>query len=103
VSALVVAAVCRKITRRLARLDGEDEAAEQEPLFAIVANASVTDRAATGARFGAKVLRVGSRREPVEATVVGKRCPTVDGFNLHANVRIGANDHDASWSDGPPD
>ena len=72
----VVEAVCRKITRKLARLDGDlqEDAAEQEPLLAALANASVAGRVATGARRGAKVLRVGSPREPLEATVVSKRC-----------------------------
>jgi len=107
--AAIVAAVCRRITRKLARngaLEG-DPVLEREPLLAALANASVAGRVATGARRGAKVLRVGSPREPLEATIVSKRCAFVEGYNLHANVRIGANDrqgleHLARYLSRPP-
>jgi hypothetical protein len=89
--AQVVAAVCRKVTRKLACLDSEDPIQDQ-PLLAALANASVVGRVATGARRGARVLRVGSPRDATEATIVSKRCAMVDGFNLHANVKIAAND-----------
>ena len=91
--AVIVAAVCRKVTGKLARHGGEmesDSIAAREPLLAALANASVGGRIATGPRRGAKVLRVGG--QAVEATIVSKRCALVDGFNLHANVRIAAND-----------
>ncbi len=91
----IAAAVCRKVSRELERREGDMEAESitaQQPLLAALASASVGGRVATGPRRGAKVLRVGSRREPAEATIVSKRCALVDGYNLHANVHIAAND-----------
>jgi hypothetical protein len=38
------------------------------------------------------VLRLGGTGEDAEAAIIGKRCADVAGFNVHANVRVGAND-----------
>jgi Putative transposase len=37
-------------------------------------------------------LRLGGTDEDAEATILGKRCAKVAGFNVHANARAGAND-----------
>jgi hypothetical protein len=40
------------------------------------------------------VLRLGGTGEDAEAAIMGKRCVEVAGFNVHANVRVGAKDRD---------
>jgi hypothetical protein len=47
---------------------------------------------ATGPRRGCRVLRLGGTGEDAEAAILGKRCADVAGFNVHANVHVGAND-----------
>jgi hypothetical protein len=84
--------VCRKVTRHLRRLKGPDD--EQQPTLDHLANASVQGLVATGPRRGCRVLRLGSRGEDAEAVIIGKRCADVAGFNVHANVRVGAKDRD---------
>jgi hypothetical protein len=37
-------------------------------------------------------LRLGGTGEDAEAAIIGKRCAEVAGFNVHANVRVGAKD-----------
>ena len=59
-----------------------------------LANASVQGLVATGPRRGCRVLRLGGTGEDAEAAITGKRCAEVAGFNVHANVRVGANDRD---------
>jgi Putative transposase len=83
-------AVCRKVTRYLKRIKGDDD----DPQLTLdnLANASVQGRVATGPRRGCRVLRLGGTGETAEAAIIGKRCAEVAGFNLHANVRIGAKD-----------
>jgi hypothetical protein len=94
--AAIVRTVLRKVGEKIARLDdvAEDAAVAGEPLLAGLASASVAGVVATGARRGARVGRVIGSGIPMEATVVGRRCALVDGFSLHANVRIAANDRD---------
>jgi hypothetical protein len=94
--ATIAAAVVRKVDKRLARLDNlaDDPAVADEPLLAGLASASVTGVVATGARRGARVRRLVGPGPPGEAMVLGRRCAQVDGFSLHANVRIAANDPD---------
>jgi hypothetical protein len=82
----------RKVTRLLdARGDDEGTAlASAEPALATLAGASV---AGVVAAPWARTLRLGSGAAP-EAAVAGRRCATVEGFSLQANVRIAANDRD---------
>lgn len=40
------------------------------------------------------MLRLGGTGEGAEAAIMGKRCAEVAGFNVHANVRVGAKDRD---------
>jgi hypothetical protein len=85
-------AVCRKVTRYLGQLTGEDK--EQQLTLDHLANASVQGLVATGPRRGCRVLRLGGTGEDAEAAIIGKRCAEVAGFNVHANVRVSANDRD---------
>jgi hypothetical protein len=85
-------AVCRKVTRYLGRLAGED--GDQQLTLDDLANASVQSLVATGPRRGCRVLRLGGTGEDAEAAIIGKRCAEVAGFNVHANVHVGANDRD---------
>jgi hypothetical protein len=49
--------------------------------------------AASGPRRGARTLRLGSGNA-AEATITRHRCAAVEGFSLHAGVRVPANDRD---------
>jgi hypothetical protein len=92
-----VLAVTEQVYRKVARIlgeRGEDDGAaltSAGPALATLATASVAGIAATGPRRGARTLRLGSA-SALEATVVGRRCAAVEGFSLHANVRVAAND-----------
>jgi hypothetical protein len=92
-------AVCRKVTRYLGQLTGEDK--EQQLPLDHLANASVQGLVATCPRRGCRVLRLGSSGEDAEAMIMGKRCADVAGFNVHANVRVGANDRDGLEHQNP--
>jgi len=85
-------AVCRKVTRHLGPLAGEDK--DQQLTLDHLTNASVQGLVATGPRRGCRVLRLGGTGEDAEAAIIGKRCAEVAGFNVHANVRVSANDRD---------
>ena len=85
-------AVCRKVTRYLGQLTGEDQ--DQQVTLDHLANASVQGLVATGPRRGCRILRLGGTGEDAEAAIMGKRCAEVAGFNVHANVRVSANDRD---------
>jgi hypothetical protein len=74
------------------QLTGEDK--DQQVTLDHLANASVQGLVATGPRRGCRVLRLGGTGEDAEAAIIGKRCADVAGFNVHANVRVGANDRD---------
>jgi hypothetical protein len=79
-------------------LDIEDGAqldvlAEDQPPLAECSAAAVTGRVATGRRSGRGVVRVrnellADQREPGQP----KRCANVDGFSVHANVCVRANE-----------
>ena len=85
-------AVCRKVTRYLGQLTGEDK--DQQVTLDHLANASLQGLVATGPRRGCRVLRLGGTGKDAEAAIMGKRCAEVADFNVHANVRVGANDRD---------
>jgi hypothetical protein len=85
-------AVCRKVTRYVGQLTGEDQ--NQQVTFDHLANASVQGLVATGPRRGCRVLRLGGTGDDAEAAIIGKRCAEVAGFNVHANVRVSTNDRD---------
>jgi len=97
VTALVAKRIVRLLMRRgLLEEDGpprEDPLAQEEPLLAACAEASVRHRIATGVRAGMLVMRLGDRIEieDVESRV-GEQCASVQGFSLHAGVVIGGRD-----------
>ena len=80
------------VARYLRRFTCGNEA--QQPTLDLLANASAQGLVATGPRRGFRVLRLGSTGEDAEAAIMGKRCADVAGFNVHANVRVRANDRD---------
>jgi hypothetical protein len=90
--ARVARAVCRKVTRILARHKTADDG--QTSLLDSLANASVQGLVATGPRRGCQLLRLGPSGEDAEATIPSKRCAEVVGFNVHANSYARANDRD---------
>jgi len=85
-------AVCRKVTRCLGQLTGEDK--DQQLTLDNLANASEQGLLATGPRRGSRVLRLGGTGEDSEAAIIGKRCADVAGFNVHANRHVAANDRE---------
>jgi hypothetical protein len=95
-----VAAVAEQVYQKVARMldaRGDDEIAARasaEPVLATLASASVAGVAATGPRRGARTLRLGSGTTASGANIAGRRCAIVEGFSLHANVRVAANDRD---------
>jgi hypothetical protein len=73
-----------------------DPPAEQDPLLATLAAASIQGRVATGPRAGQRLLRLGDRIDPedleyLEATPP-PRCANAAGLSLHADVAIPARD-----------
>jgi len=75
---------------------GDDDgaaSASAEPVLAALAGASVVGVMASGPHRGARPLRLGSGAS-FEATAIARRCAAVEGFSLHANVRVSANDRD---------
>ncbi len=77
-----------------------DPGAEQAPVWAGLAAASVQGRVALGARAGARVRRQG---QPVAATPppdLGSYQARHRGFDLHAGVCVPA-DHGTAWSGSP--
>jgi len=97
----VLTAVRQRIRRLLVRRglalgDAEtgpaDRLADEFPVMAGIASASVQGRVALGPRAGKRVRRLG--REPdVEAVASrGPRQAHLEGFDVHANVWVAAND-----------
>src|SRR5262245_14801184 len=62
------------------------------PLLAGIVGASVQGRVALGSRAGARVRRLGDARDTPTVTSRGPRQAHLEGFDLHANVWVGAND-----------
>src|SRR5262245_44949269 len=69
-----------------------DRLAEESPVLAGIAGASVQGRVALGSRAGARVRRLGDARDIETVTSRGPRQAHLEGFDLHANVWVGAND-----------
>jgi len=89
----VLYAVCPALARNdfaLSNDTGEDK--DQQLTLDHLANASVQGLVAMGPRRGCRVLRLGGTGDDAEAAIIGKRCAEVAGFNVHANVRVRAND-----------
>jgi hypothetical protein len=82
----------QKLLRRRGRLPEEpspsDPVAEQLPLLAGYAAASIQERVATGPRAGHPVRRLRSAAAVVDGAKL--RCARLEGFSLHANVALPA-------------
>jgi hypothetical protein len=103
-----VAAALATIRRRVQRLlvchglePGDDATgpadrlAEKSPVLAGIVGASVQGRVALGQRAGARVRRLGDARDTAAVTSRGARQAHLEGFDLHANVWVSANDRAA--------
>jgi hypothetical protein len=106
--ARVLAGTARRIRRRLEFLGagegeaGEDRLAEDEPLLAMLAAASIRSRIATGPEAGAPWRRLGDRVDPVAegededgvepGARIPPRCVRRCGMSLHADVAVPARD-----------
>jgi Putative transposase/Transposase zinc-binding domain len=93
----VAAAVFRRVERKLA--DRQSTArqrrfVESTPLLVAMADASARGVVATGPRRGCRIVRVRGPTANVDAFVMGRLCAQVEGYNLQAATRVGANDRD---------
>ena len=69
-----------------------DRLAKESPVLAGIVGASVQERVALGSRAGARVRRLGNARDTAPVTSRGPRQAHLDGFDLHTNVWVSAND-----------
>ena len=70
-----------------------DELAEESPLLAGLAAASIAGRSAIGADAGSRAVRLGRAREAAPADGPGAPCHAyIAGFDLHAGVAVPAGD-----------
>jgi hypothetical protein len=69
-----------------------DRRADESPVLAGIVGASVQGRVALGPRAGARVRRLGDARDAATVTSRGPRQAHLEGFDLHANVWVSAND-----------
>ena len=69
-----------------------DRLADESPVLAGIVGASVQGRAALGPRAGARVRRLGHEPDTEVVTSRGPRQAHLEGFDLHANVWVPAND-----------
>jgi hypothetical protein len=99
--AAVLALIRDRVGRLLRRrgLEPEDDTtgpvdrlAEDAPLLAGIVSASVQGRVALGARAGRRVRRLGQEPDAEAVMSPGPRQAQLDGFDLHANVWVAAND-----------
>ena len=88
-----VASVTERILRIVYKTlaDQQDAYAAQDPVLASLSSASIQRRVALGPRRGFPLRRLVAD-SPVEARILGRRCAQVEGFNLHANTRVPADD-----------
>lgn len=73
----------------------EDRFAHEQPVLAHISGASVQSRIGIGEREGLRVRRIGGDSAIGGAYSVSTRCALSDGFSLHANVQIKANERHA--------
>ena len=99
--AAALATIRHRVRRLLVRhgLEAADDAtgpadrlAEESPVLAGIVGASVQGRVALGQRAGARVRRLGDARDTEAVTSRGPRQAHLEGFDLHANVWVSAND-----------
>src|SRR5439155_3572920 len=96
-----LATIRHRVQRLLVRhgLEPADEAtgpadrfADESPVLAGIVGASVQGRVALGQRAGARVRRLGDARDTPTVMSRGLRQAHLEGFDLHANVWVSAND-----------
>jgi hypothetical protein len=99
--AAALATIRRRVQRLLVRrgLEPGDDAtgpadplADESPIMAGIVRASVQGRVALGSRAGVRVRRLGDARDTAAVTSRGPRQAHLEGFDLHANVWVPAND-----------
>jgi uncharacterized protein YjbJ (UPF0337 family) len=73
-------------------LGSPDGLADASPILAQILSASVQSRVALGRRAGTRVGRLGAMPPDLAAAARGLRHAHLDGFDLHANVRVPPND-----------
>ncbi len=91
----VAAAIFRRVERRLADREpggSQRRFVESAPLLVALADASARGVVATGPRRGCRILRVRGPSASVDAFVMGRLCAQVEGYNLQAATRLGAQD-----------
>ena len=95
--AQVLATIRHRVRRRLARRGLESGAAEPgppdglsevSPILAQIMSASVQGRVALGQHAGTRVGRLGGEPPELAGGARGPRQAHLDGFDLHANVRV---------------
>ena len=88
-----VASVAERIFRKVHRMleDKGDVHQEGDSVLQALSTASIQRRVAIGPRRGFPLRRLIGDRPPA-ARVLGRRCAEVEGFNLHANTRVAANE-----------
>ncbi len=69
-----------------------DPLAEESLALAGISSASVQGRVALGRRAGARVLRIGREPSAPSVTSTGPRQAHLEGFDLHANLLVHAED-----------
>lgn len=99
----VVALTARRVTRLLERRglagraddgDAADRWAEEAPILAAAAAASVDGRVALGPRAGARVRRCGDPPEALRPATLGPCHAHASGFDLHAGLVVHAGQRD---------
>jgi hypothetical protein len=99
--ARVTASLAQRIARLVARSGlGSDSDPEEsdslrrdEPFLAGLYAAAVSGRTAYGPHAGRRVTRIGDQIDPESVDwTLAPRCATINGFSLHANVAVHAED-----------
>ena len=97
----VLATVTALVARRCRRHAGDDldaggvdACADEAPLLAALAAASVQNRAALGPERGTRPRRLGTRRDADHEPAVASCQARADGFSLHAGVVVPAGQRD---------
>jgi len=93
-----VTRIAERVQDMIERRGLEDEAdslCENDPGLAAVYAAAVRGRIATGAKTGSRADTLGDRIDGDSLDAMSSpRCAAISGFNLHANVSIGARDRE---------
>lgn len=90
--------VLRLLTRRGLEVDRAadvDPLAEESPALAGLSSAAVQGRVALGPRAGARVIQIGREPDAPWVTSRGPRQAHLEGFDLHAEITVAADDRAA--------